>query len=120
MKYNFELCKGRHSTPATSAIFAETLNPLDTSALYDAANAAIPEDCTELTVYVTGLTVAMLAVVNVCMDRGISMTAMHYNRDSGTYYPQPVTQFTTCPFCRGRIPGTAMRHAWYCPHCGAS
>ena len=120
MKYEFQLCEGRHVTPATSAIFAETLNPLDVEGLYNAANAAIPDDCTELTVYVTGLTVAMLSVVNVCMDRGISLLAMHYDRESGNYYPQHITQFTTCPFCKGRIPGTTMNHVWYCPHCGAS
>ena len=120
MKYVMNLCEGRHATPATSAIFAETLNPLDVAGLYDAAKAAIPEDCTELTVYVTGLTVAMLSVVNVCMNSGISLTAMHYDRESRDYYAQQITQFTTCPFCKGRIPGTAMNHAWYCPHCGAS
>jgi len=119
MKYEMALCAGRHETPATSAIFAETLNPLDVCGLYNAADAAIPADCTDLTVYVTGLTVAMLAVVKVCIDRGISLTAMHYDRESGTYYPQVVTQFVTCGCCGGRIPGTPMDHAWYCPNCGA-
>jgi len=120
MEYTFELCKGRHETPATSAIFAETLNPLDVEGMYNMADAAIPADCTDLDVYVTGLSVALLAVVNVCMDRGISMTALHYDRESGAYYPQIVTQFTTCPFCKGRLPGTPYYHATYCPHCGAS
>lgn len=120
MKYVYELCKGRHETPATAAIFPGELNPLDVQGMYTEADAAIPADCTELVLYVTGLSVALLAVVHVANDRGITLRAMHFDRESGQYYPQYVTSFISCPFCRGRIPGTAMRHAWYCPHCGAS
>ena len=63
MKYVFELCKGRHTTPAENAIFSNSVNPTDVDALFDEAWGKIPEDCDALDVYVTGLTVAMLAVV---------------------------------------------------------
>lgn len=43
-----------------------------------------------LVLYVTGLTVATVAVINVCIRVGISLTLMHYNRDTGSYYPQDV------------------------------
>lgn len=90
MEYVFELCSGRHSTPASKSIFQTTLNPLDTEELHRIADAAIPTDATKLVVYVTGLTVAMLSVVKVCLERGISLTAMHYDRESGEYYSQLV------------------------------
>ena len=90
MKRIFELCAGRHCTPAEASIFQETLNPLEIEELHRIADAAIPTDTTELVVYVTGLTVAMLSVVRVCLERGISLTAMHYDRESGNYYPQLV------------------------------
>jgi hypothetical protein len=38
----------------------------------------------------------MLAVGQVCIARGISLTAMHYDRESGQYYPQKITQYHTC------------------------
>lgn len=43
-----------------------------------------------LVIYVTGLTVALVAVINVCLRVGISLTLMHFNRATGDYYPQGV------------------------------
>ena len=43
-----------------------------------------------LVIYGTGLTVALVAVINACLRVGISVTLMHYNRDTGSYYPQDV------------------------------
>lgn len=40
--------------------------------------------------YVTGLTVALIAVINCCVDEGIALTLWHFNRESGEYYPQQV------------------------------
>lgn len=111
-----ELCRGRHSTPASEAIFPAEVNPIDTDALYGMAWDSIPEDTTDLVVYVTGLTPAMLAVVKVCADRRISLVAMHYDRVSGEYYPQTILQYTTCGFCGGRMGW----QDWTCPHCGAT
>lgn len=90
MKYIFELCAGRHQTPADKAIFAAVNNVTDTEGLLQVARENIPADCSELTVYVTGLTPAMLAVVRACAERGIALVAMHFDRESGTYYPQKV------------------------------
>lgn len=44
----------------------------------------------ELTLYVTGLTVALVAVINACRGFNVKLTLMHYDRESGTYYPQEV------------------------------
>lgn len=40
--------------------------------------------------YVTGLTVALIAALNVCRAEGISVTLWHFNRATGRYYPQQV------------------------------
>lgn len=43
-----------------------------------------------LMLYVTGLSVALVSVINVCMRVGISLTLMHFNQATGDYYPQGV------------------------------
>lgn len=93
MKYTFQLCEGRHSIPGNPpAIFpaTATVDPTDVLALHNCAAFTIPADATEITVYVTGLTPAMLAVVRVCHERDIDLKAMHYNRETGEYYIQRV------------------------------
>ena len=40
--------------------------------------------------YVTGLTVALVAVLNVCRQEGVDVTLWHFNRETGEYYPQEV------------------------------
>lgn len=116
MEKVFCLFAGRHPIPGDPpAIFPEGIDPMDFDALHAAANAAIPADCTFIRVYVTGLTPAMLAVVEVCFQRGITLEAAHYNRDTGKYQPQFPLVFDHCPFC-----GAPMRRFDYCcPRCGA-
>ena len=116
MNYEFTLCAGRHDTPAKDSIFPEGIDPMDFQSLIETANNAIPNNAKYLKVYVTGLTPAMLAVVRVCEFRGISLTAMHYNRDTGEYCNQTVLQFTPCPFCHNGVPDGATA----CPTCGAT
>ena len=43
-----------------------------------------------LVIYVTGLTVALVAAINACLRVGIGLTLMHYNQTTGDYYPQEV------------------------------
>lgn len=43
-----------------------------------------------LNLYVTGLTVALIATLNACRKQGITVTLYHYDKDSGDYYPQKV------------------------------
>lgn len=47
-------------------------------------------DSVHINLYVTGLTVALIAALNVCRDEGVSVTLYHYNRDTGLYFPQEV------------------------------
>lgn len=46
--------------------------------------------CFYTDLYVTGLTVALVAVLNACHKLGIVVTLYHYDREEGNYYPQQV------------------------------
>lgn len=46
-----------------------------------------------LVLYVTGLSVALVSIINVCLHVGISLTLMHFNKENGDYYPQEVLPF---------------------------
>ena len=89
-----QLCLGRHDCPdaVDGAIFPVVVENIhDYEALYETAARAIPlAGCRRLTVYVTGLTPCLCAVVNVCYARGIMLTCAHYDRDTGTYKMQHV------------------------------
>lgn len=86
-----ELCKGRHEIPEAKdgAIFENAVDPLDVDGLEREASSVL-DDVRELVLYVTGLTVALVAVINVCKEKRIDLTLMHYDRESGDYYPQKV------------------------------
>ena len=88
---NIELCQGRHEIPNATdgAIFSNTINPLDVHGLEEIAFNKL-EGANSVNLYVTGLTVALVAVINVCHREGIMLTLWHYDRDSGNYYPQSV------------------------------
>lgn len=43
-----------------------------------------------LHLYVTGLTVAVLAILNACKDLGIVVTTWHYDREFKNYYAYPM------------------------------
>lgn len=85
------LCKNRHDTPVgvTGCVFPSEINPLQVDEMERYAE-LILEGIDELELYVTGLSVALVAVINVCHKYGIKLTLMHYNRDTGNYYAQPV------------------------------
>lgn len=89
---SMELCKGRHSTPATDgAIFETEVNPLDVTALESDAKAKLASlNIIKLNLYVTGLTVALIAVLNVARELNIKVTLWHFDRESGEYYKQEV------------------------------
>jgi hypothetical protein len=109
------LCAGRHEMPANDgAIFPGEINPLDVAGLEVQArkrllemfpewkqgygslpNQICPTDILvavrgELRLYVTGLSVALVAVINVCRWMGVDLTLLHFDRESGEYYPQMV------------------------------
>ena len=88
----FGLCRGRHEIPGVeNYIFPGEVNPLDTKGLeLDAVLAleAAGDLSDGIDLYVTGLTVALIAVVNAAITHGIALTLFHFDRATGNYYPQ--------------------------------
>lgn len=101
-KMIFELCAGRHATPAQgNAIFENVVeNVFDFVSLRDIVKEKL-RCCSELDLYVTGLTPVLIAVLNYCIEYNIQCTLYHFNRDSGEYTPQTVYVYynreCTCP-----------------------
>lgn len=119
-KINVALCEGRHQMPegVNDAIFDCNLtmvitkpNVLQSMAMVRLSDiceeAGVPthivqdedgEDVTaldlsavDLVIYVTGLSVALIAAINAAKFGGFrSITLMHYDRETGNYYPQVV------------------------------
>lgn len=110
------LCKGRHEMPSEvqGSVFSNTIDPLDLSGMYNVAKERF-KGASKVTLYVTGLTVALVECIKVCQDENIGMTLMHFNRATGTYYPQVVVRAVKCcAFCGAPI------HGWYCGNCGST
>ena len=91
MAKNMMLCEGRHSITEAidGAIFENELNPLAVSELESKAETKL-RGVKVLNLYVTGLTVALVAALNVCRKLDINVTLYHFDRTSGTYYTQEV------------------------------
>ena len=87
------LCASRHEIPAAidGAIFPQSVDPVDVQAAQRHADAIIKASrVNDLTVYVTGLTMALVAVINTCLACGIVLHLMHYDRETGEYFSQDV------------------------------
>lgn len=88
------LCEGRHQILTNKFIFPAVINPTDLEWQYDVAvnsmrDLGIMED-KELELYVTGLTAALVTVLNICKSYDISVTLLHYDRNTDSYYKQEV------------------------------
>lgn len=87
------LCESRHEIPQAvdGAIFGQSVDPTSPLKLEIEARRVIRESGVErLTVYVTGLSVALVAVINACHALDVRLTLMHYDRERGKYFPQIV------------------------------
>lgn len=90
---HMSLCEGRHDIPQAKdgSIFGSVLDPLDVKGMEAMAEAKLRDlDIKSLDLYVTGLSVALVAVINSCHNLGITLTLFHFDRESGQYYPQEV------------------------------
>lgn len=66
---SMSLCEGRHPIPQAKdgSIFGNNVDPLDTEGLETVAEGKLSDlHIRKLNLYVTGLTVALVAVLNVC------------------------------------------------------
>jgi hypothetical protein len=95
---NVGLIKGRHEIPEVNGlyIFNEPINPTDVIGINEIAIDHIkqlfsnPDEERSMNLYVTGLTVALVSVINVCRMYHIKLILWHYNKNTNRYFPQVV------------------------------
>jgi hypothetical protein len=95
---NVGLIKGRHEIPEVNGlyIFNEPVDPTDVIGINEIAIARIkqlfnnPDKERSMNLYVTGLTVALVAVINACRMYHIKLILWHYNKNTNRYFPQVV------------------------------
>lgn len=89
----YTLCVGRHKTPCNDFIFGKVDNPIAFGKLERTAREKLDRACTRqevIVVYVTGLTPALIAVLNVACHRYKRIVLMHYNKEDSSYRSQLV------------------------------
>lgn len=92
------LCESRHDIPMVQSkpIFPKIVDPTNLKALERIARESLyagvhyTDKLEKLTVYVTGLTVATVTVINIALRDGIELVLRHYNSDTGGYYDQKI------------------------------
>ena len=93
MEYIMGLVQGRHEIDKVKEyIFENALDPADIQGIRSLAQRSLDflKAGDSLTVYVTGLTAALVEVINICHEKGARLTLMHFDRNKGTYFPQTV------------------------------
>ena len=90
----YGLISGRHAMPVDEYVFEEIENMFSFFDLEVKALSSIEKTSDLLVLYVTGLTVATVSVLNVAKKLGYKDVVLkHYNRDNGLYESQWVYQF---------------------------
>lgn len=87
------LCEGRHPMPVKAYIYTHSIaDPTDTAGLEEEARVSLADidEKIHLFIYVSGLTVALISALNVCREKNIFVTLMHYDTKSNNYYAQRV------------------------------
>lgn len=89
------LCAGRHNIPdaVDGCIFEQIEDPTDVRSIERHASRYIQdkfenEGLAKINLFVTGLTVALCAVLKICLFYGVEVVLWHYDRDTGEYFPQ--------------------------------
>ena len=94
-KISVAVCNGRHEIPQAvdGAVFAQTITEMNPKKLYDSAQKRLVNDYKLakgdlVNLYVTGLTMATLAIVKVCKDLQVEVICHHFDRETGSYIAQ--------------------------------
>lgn len=90
------LIKGRHDLPVDAYILEEVSEVLDFQEIESKVKKSLDaytekmlvDSFPHLYVYVTGLTSATIEVFKYCLEQGVLLTFMHFDRESGSYLPQ--------------------------------
>lgn len=90
------LCQGRHDIANVKEyIFDKEVDPTDLEGMNEQVHAML-QDCNSLELYVTGLSVALVTVINYCCQNHIPLVLWHYDRETGEYYSQFVKTQVDC------------------------
>lgn len=105
----------RHGLEAEPVFHEATM---DMESLYEQAFAYVEGHAREgdaLMCYVTGFTPATTALVKACLSCRVSLTLLHWDRETGSYKGQKILKFSRCPWCGSwhLFEGTV------CPLCGS-
>lgn len=106
-KISVGLCKGRHEMPCSHFVYNGELNPTDVNDMakkvrkwlttlnkeFNKSTGYNLEDCTtvEVEIYVTGLTAALVEVINVLrlsLKDNVQITLRHFDREANDYFSQ--------------------------------
>jgi hypothetical protein len=97
------LCQGQHEIPGITDYFFDTeISLINTIQLQKIAEEKLwkimdiyGRSNIEIELYVTGLTAALIAVINACNLNCTRINLMHYDKNACTYYKQNIVQFST-------------------------
>lgn len=95
-EFNLGTCKGRHEMPVEKFVFETIEDTTDIVALRETVWSFIGDNFYEIlraeqiNIYVTGLTVALIEIVNQFKKMADNIVLMHYDVKTNTYYPQRV------------------------------
>ena len=90
---NMGVCWGRHNIPEAvdGFIFPEVIDIKNVKALEVAAFDVLNNNPNaRLNLFITGLTVAVIAVLNSARRLGMPVTAWHFDRETGKFFPQKI------------------------------
>lgn len=92
LKISVGTVSGRHQLPVQEYVINEEIEDVtDVDSIqkkvdkYFEENIANVDDKVELILYVTGLTLVVLAIVNACKKYGCDLVCMHYDRENNCY-----------------------------------
>lgn len=89
------VCKGRHEMPCDMYVFDSIEDPTNVEEIEKEAKAFFyknffNEGVKKFEIYVTGLTVALIAVMKAADRFCDEIVLMHYDTKTGNYYPQDI------------------------------
>lgn len=94
---NMELCSGRHEIGQATdgAIFAhEIADPMNAIKLYVAAKKRLDplrdQGMKVLNLYVTGMSTALVTVINYCHRNNVTLVTWHYDKSRERYVDFPI------------------------------
>ena len=92
------LFEGRHCMPdCVEAPILHNIHDITDINLMERQCRKSLKNCTELILFVTGLTPALVTVINYCVSKEIPCTLMNYDRTTGRYFRQDIVIPNTKP-----------------------